>query len=127
MIVDDIRKLMEGLAGKLTPAKAQELARSLAGEDRREQATRLAQDMLEWQQRNLERVKEVVTREVRGQLKAVGVATQADVDALKKRVRALERTASEAKATASKPAPAAKAPGKPAARKPKPAEKTRKA
>ncbi len=91
MIVEDIRKLMEGLAGKLTPTKAQELARSLVGEDRTEKASKFAQEMLEWQQRNLDRVRELVVREVRGQLKAVGVATQTDVDSLKKRVRTLER------------------------------------
>jgi polyhydroxyalkanoate synthesis regulator phasin len=93
MVVEDIRKLMEGTIGKLTPAKAQELARSLTGEDRREQAGRLAQDLLDRQQRGLERAKDLVTREVRSQLKAMGVATQSDVDALKKRIRTLERGA----------------------------------
>ena len=105
MVVEDIRKLMEGTIGKLTPAKAQELARSLTGEDRREQAGKFAQDLLDWQQRNLERAKDLVSREVRSQLKAMGVATQADVDALKKRIRALERgtgTTTSARSTAAK-------------------------
>jgi polyhydroxyalkanoate synthesis regulator phasin len=105
MVVEDIRKLMEGTIGKLTPAKAQELARSLTREDRREQAGKFAQDLLDWQQRNLERAKDLVSREVRSQLKAMGVATQADVDALKKRIRALERgtgTTTSARSTAAK-------------------------
>jgi polyhydroxyalkanoate synthesis regulator phasin len=110
MVVEDIRKLMEGTIGKLTPVKAQELARSLTGEDRREQAGKLAQDLLDWQQRSLERAKDLVTREVRSQLKAMGVATQADVDALKKRVRSLERgTGATTKTTAAvKKKPAAR-------------------
>jgi polyhydroxyalkanoate synthesis regulator phasin len=121
MVVEDIRKLMEGTIGKLTPARAQELARSLAGEDRREQAGKLAQDLLDWQQRSLERAKDLVTREVRSQLKAIGVATQADVDALKKRIRALERGAGAAASGRSTSAAAkttATAKKKPAARKP---------
>jgi polyhydroxyalkanoate synthesis regulator phasin len=118
MVVEDIRKLMEGTIGKLTPAKAQEFARSLAGEDRREQAGKFAQDLLDWQQRNLERAKDLVSREVRSQLKATGVATQADVDALKKRIRALERgtggttsgRSTAAKTTTSKKKPTARKP-----------------
>ena len=31
MVVEDIRKLMEGTIGRLTPTKAQELARSIEG------------------------------------------------------------------------------------------------
>jgi len=119
MVVEDIRKLMEGTIGKLTPAKAQELARSLTGEDRREQAGKFAQDLLDWQQRNLERAKDLVSREVRSQLKAMGVATQADVDALKKRIRALERgtgaTTASGRSTAAKTTTTKK---KPTARKP---------
>jgi polyhydroxyalkanoate synthesis regulator phasin len=118
MVVEDIRKLMEGTIGKLTPAKAQELARSLTGEDRREQAGKLAQDLLDWQQRSLERAKDLVTREVRSQLKTIGVATQADVDALKKRIRTLERGAgapTSGRSTSAKTTATAKK--KPAARK----------
>lgn len=118
MVVEDIRKLMEGTIGKLTPAKAQELARSLMGEDRREQAGKFAQDLLDWQQRNLERAKDLVSREVRSQLKAMGVATQADVDALKKRIRVLERgtgASTSGRSTATKTTATKK---KPTARKP---------
>jgi polyhydroxyalkanoate synthesis regulator phasin len=128
MVVEDIRKLMEDTIGKLTPAKAQDLARSLTGEDRREQAGKLAQGLLDWQQRNLERAKDLVTGEVRSQLKAMGVATQADVEALKKRIRALERgaTASRRSTTAGAKT-GATAKKKPAARKPAARSGTRRA
>src|SRR5256885_14936695 len=121
MVVEDIRKLMEGTIGRLTPTKAQELARSIVGEDRREQAGKLAQDLLDWQQRSIERAKDLVTREVRSQLKAMGVATQADVDTLKKRIRALERGAgatTSGRSTSAAAKTTAAVRKKPAARKP---------
>ena len=49
--------------------------------------------MLVWSQRSRERLKEFVSREVSSQMNSVGVATQADLDAVKKRVRDLERRA----------------------------------
>ena len=61
---------------------------------------------------NRGRLKDFVAREVKDQLKSIGVATQADVDGLKRRVRELERaagmTASGRSRTAAKK-PAAKA------------------
>jgi len=104
-MMTDVRKLMEGAVEKLSPAKAQELARSLMAGGGKEQVTKTAQELLEWSNKNRERIKEVVQREVRSQLKGFGVATRDEVDALKKRVRELERAAR----------PAAK---KPAAKKP---------
>jgi polyhydroxyalkanoate synthesis regulator phasin len=107
--ITDVRKYMEAAVGKLTPAKAQELARSLLQGQGKEQVAKAAQDLLEWSNKNRERLVELVRSEVRSQLSAIGVATKDEVDALKKRVRELERGA---KPTTRKPATR-----KPAARK----------
>jgi polyhydroxyalkanoate synthesis regulator phasin len=106
MNADDMRKYLDSLFEKLSPAKAQEIARGLLGEDRREQAQKLAGDLMESAQRNRDRVKDLISREVKSQMKGIGVATQAEVDALRKRVRDLERSGK---------APSAR---KPAAKKP---------
>ncbi len=90
-MLDDVRKYMEAALEKLTPAKAQDLARSLMKGQGREQVARAAQDLLEWSQRNRERVVELIQREVKAQLKTLGVATRDEVEALRKRVRELER------------------------------------
>lgn len=91
MNADDMRKYLDSLFEKLSPAKAQEIAKGLVGEDRREQAQKLAGDLMESAQRNRDRVKELISREVKSQMKGMGVATQTEVDSLKKRVRDLER------------------------------------
>ncbi len=120
--MDDVRKAIEEMIGNLTPAKAQELAKSFSGPGAaKEQVAKVASDMLEWSQRNRDRLKEVISREVASQMKSMGVATQADVDAVKKRVRDLERrvgmTASGRKSAAKKPAAR-----KPAAKNPAPSD-----
>ena len=111
---DDVRKAITAAIGNLTPAKAQELAKSFSDPGTaKEQVSKLAADMLQWSQRNRERLKEAIGREVAAQMQSMGVATQADVDAVKKRVRDLERRAgmtasgrksAAKKATARKPA-----------------------
>jgi polyhydroxyalkanoate synthesis regulator phasin len=92
--VSDIRRFMEGAVGKLTPAKAQELAKSIRSGQGKEQVTKTAQELLEWSNRNRQRISDLVRGEVRSQMKTMGVASQAEVDALKKRVRELERAQS---------------------------------
>ena len=105
---EDVRKAIEAAIGNLTPAKAQELAKSLADPGTaKEQVAKMAGDMLEWSQRNRDRMREFVGREIATQTKSMGVATQSDLDALKKRVRELERRAGM---TASGRRSAAKAP-----------------
>ncbi len=90
--LEEVRKSIEAVIGNLTPAKAQELAKSLSDPGTaKEQVSKLAADMLVWSQRSRERLKEFVSREVSSQMNSVGVATQADLDAVKKRVRDLER------------------------------------
>lgn len=115
--LDDVRKGIEATIGNLTPAKAQELAKSLSDpETAKEQVAKLAADMLEWSQRNRDRLRDFVGREISSQLTSMGVASRSEVDALKKRVRELERAAgmtasgrrSGAKKTAAKKAVARK-------------------
>jgi polyhydroxyalkanoate synthesis regulator phasin len=93
MIIDDLRKTVEGLLGTLTPAKAQQLAKDILEPGAaKEQVAKTTADLLEWSHSNRERISSFVRREISEQLKAVGgVASQAELDAVKKRVRDLER------------------------------------
>jgi polyhydroxyalkanoate synthesis regulator phasin len=95
MFIDDLRKTVEGLLGTLTPAKAQQLAKDMLEPGAaKEQVAKATADLLEWSHANRERLSTFVRREISEQLKAVGgVAPQAELDALKKRVRDLERAA----------------------------------
>jgi polyhydroxyalkanoate synthesis regulator phasin len=125
MLLDDVRKVIEATIGNLTPAKAQELAKSFMDPGTaKEQVAKTAADLLDWSQHNRERIREFVDREVQSQMHAVGVASQKDLDAVKKRVRELERAAGmtasgrKKKATSSrKPAARKSAVRKPAASK----------
>lgn len=99
MVVDDVRKYMEaamGAMGKLSPAKAQDLAKAVTKGQGREQVTKTAKELLEWSTKNRERLSDLVRSEVRSQVKTLGLATRDDVDALRKRVRELERGAKPA-------------------------------
>ncbi len=94
MLLDDVRRTLEGLAGTLTPARAQQLAKDMMEPGAaKEQVAKAAADLMEWSQSNRTRIMEFVTREVQHQTKTVGLASQAELDALKKRVRDLERAA----------------------------------
>jgi polyhydroxyalkanoate synthesis regulator phasin len=95
MIIDDLRKTVEGLLGTLTPAKAQQLAKDMLEPGAaKEQVAKTTADLLEWSHMNRERLSTFVRREIADQLKAIGgVASQTELDALKKRVRDLERAA----------------------------------
>jgi hypothetical protein len=84
----------------------------------REQVTKTARELLEWSNRNRERLSDLVRSEVRSQVKTLGLATRDDVDALRKRIRDLERAErparkrstarrTTAKRTSAKPAPPA--------------------
>jgi polyhydroxyalkanoate synthesis regulator phasin len=91
MVVNEVRRYVEAALGKLSPARAQELARSLMKGQGKEQISKAAQDLMDWSNKNRERLAELVRREVRSQLKAVGVASREEVEALRRRVRELER------------------------------------
>jgi polyhydroxyalkanoate synthesis regulator phasin len=121
--LEEVRKTIEAVIGNLTPARAQELAKSLSDPGAaKEQVSKMAADMLVWSQRSRDRLKEFIAREVSSQMNSMGVATQADLDAVKKRVRDLERRAgmtasgrrSSAKKSTAKKTAAKKAPAKPA-------------
>ncbi len=121
--LDDARKTLEATLGNLTPARAQELAKSFEPNAAKEQLAKTAADMIEWSQRNRERLTEFVRKEIGTQVSQMGLATQDEVDALKKRVRDLERaagmTASGRKKTTAKKTAAKKTTArKPAASKP---------
>ena len=92
--LEDVRKTVEGVIGNLTPAKAQEVAKGFSDPGTaKEQVAKVAAELIEWSQRNRDRMKEFVGREIASQMRSVGVAQQSDLDALKKRVRDLERRA----------------------------------
>ena len=107
-MMEDVRRYVEAGLGALTPAKARDAARSLLSGRPGEQVNRTAQDLLEWSRRSRERITELVQSEVRKQLRAFGVATKDDLDALRKRVRELEKaipsSAPARKPSARKPA-----------------------
>ena len=112
MLLDDLRDTLEAAIGILSPARAQQLAKDMMEPGAaKEQVAKASADLLEWSQRN-----EFVAREVQHQVKTVGVASQADLDALKKRVRELERaagmTASGRKKTTARKSTAKKATAK---------------
>jgi polyhydroxyalkanoate synthesis regulator phasin len=114
-MLEEVRKYMEAALDKLTPAKAQEAARSLMQGEGREQVAKKAQDLLEWSQKNRDRLTQTIQREVKSQLKALGLATKEELDALKRRVRELERgpgVQAASKKTAARKAPARKAPAR---------------
>jgi polyhydroxyalkanoate synthesis regulator phasin len=124
-MLEDVRKNVLGfveagvaaVSGALTPARAREMARGLAGGEGSRQVNRVAQEMLEWSQRSREWISELVAREVKRQLSAVGIATREDLDALRKRVRELERARGAGagpgpKKSGARKSPATKSPGK---------------
>jgi polyhydroxyalkanoate synthesis regulator phasin len=92
--LDDLRKAIEAAIGNLTPAKAQEIAKGFMEPGAaKDQVAKTTADLMEWSQHNRERFREGIRREISEQLRGMGVATQAELDAVKKRVRHLERTA----------------------------------
>jgi polyhydroxyalkanoate synthesis regulator phasin len=94
MQLDDVRKTIEAMISNLTPSRAPELAKNLMDPGAaKEQVAKTAADLLEWSQKSRERLRELVRREIQDQVRGVGVATQTELDALRKRVRDLERAA----------------------------------
>ena len=89
--LEQVREYMEAAIGKLSPANAQELAKTLTKGQGRDQVTKTAKDLLALANKNRERLKTMVQTEVKSQLKTIGVASRDEVDALRKRVRELER------------------------------------
>jgi polyhydroxyalkanoate synthesis regulator phasin len=116
MIASDARKFIEAALEKLTPAKAQEIARSFMQGQGKEQVQKFAKDLMDWSSKNRERMAELVRREVRAQLKLMGVVSRDELEALGKRVRELERSAAPKVAAAKKRTAAKPAAAKPVAK-----------
>jgi polyhydroxyalkanoate synthesis regulator phasin len=116
VVLEQVREYMEAAIGKLTPAKAQDLAKSLTQGQGRDQVKKTAKDLMAWSNKNRERLTSMVQTEVKSQLKTIGVASRDEVDALRKRVRELERgqgKKSTRKRTAAKRSTAKPAAGSP--------------
>ncbi len=113
MVGGDGRKNMEATMQKLSPARAQEMARSLMQSQTSEQVQKAARDLIDWSNKSRQRLTEAVQREVRSQLKSLGVASRDEVDSLKRRVRELERQVGGRAPTAKKPAAARSRAAKP--------------
>ena len=94
MRFEEVRKAIEATVSNLTPSKAQDLAKGLLEPGAaKEQVAKTAADILEWSQRSRERLRDLVRHEIEEQVRGMGVATQTELDALRKRVRELERAA----------------------------------
>lgn len=92
--MQDMRKTIETSLGNLNTTRAQEIAKTVLDKDAaKDQMTKTAADLVERSQNTWTKLVEVVRGEVRDQLRQMGVATEDEVNALRKRVRDLERTA----------------------------------
>lgn len=124
MAQNDILKryLDAGLAfTALTQARAEALVKDLvkAGEVQADQARDAVTELLERSRKNSEKLLDTVRKEVRGQITNLGLASQADLDRIEKRISSLlgsvatpaTRTATPAKRAAKK-ATAKRAPAK---------------
>src|SRR3954447_14092114 len=80
--MQDVRKTIEGSLGNLTPTRAQEIAKGMLDRDAaKEQVTKTAADLMEWSQRNKNRLTMMIRNEVRSPMKQPGGATQDTRDA----------------------------------------------
>jgi polyhydroxyalkanoate synthesis regulator phasin len=95
-VLDTLRRYMEAGRDALTPRKAQDLAQALVreGQARRDQASALTRQLLDWSRRSSDRFRETIRGEVRRQIARSGLATKHEVDALRRRIRELERRSS---------------------------------
>ena len=103
----------------MTQSRAEAIVKDLvkAGEVQSDAAGAVVLDLVDRSRKNTEKLLSQVRAEVRDQVKNLGLATQADIDRIEKKIAALFGT--------SKPAPAAakSAPAKKAAAKKAPAKK----
>jgi polyhydroxyalkanoate synthesis regulator phasin len=129
--LEDVRRTIEATIGTISPTRAQEVAKGFMEPGAaKEQVAKAAADLIEWSQRSKDRMTDFVRREIAEQMRSVGVATQTDLDAVKKRVRDLERaagmTASGRTRSATSGRTQTTATRKPAARKPAARKRTAK-
>ena len=115
---DLLKKYLDaGLAfTQMTQQRAEAIIKDLvkAGEVQAEQATQRRNELLERSRQNTEKMFDTIRREVRDQVRALGLATQDDIKALRADVAALKKGA---------PSSASKAPAKKAVAKKAPAKK----
>src|SRR3954465_3505005 len=103
--MQEVRKTIEGSLGNLTPTRAQDIAKGMLDRDAaKDQVTKTAADLMEWSQRNKNRLTMLTGTGGRSQRRQAGGATEEDLNALRKRVRELERAAKRpgARSTAAK-------------------------
>jgi polyhydroxyalkanoate synthesis regulator phasin len=114
---DLLKKYLDaGLAfTQMTQQRAEAIVKDLvkAGEVQASQATQRRNELLERSRQNTENMFAAIRKEVGEQVKALGLATQSDVEALRKEISTLKRAGAPAKAAAPKKAPVKKAPGRP--------------
>ena len=105
----------------LTQSRAEALVKDLvkAGEVQADQARGAVSDLLERSRKNSEKLIETVRQEVKSQITNLGLASQADIDRLEKRLASLLGTS----AARVKKAPARKTPAKKAPARKTPAKK----
>ena len=115
----------------LTQSRAERLVRELvkAGELQADQAREAVVDLVERSRKSSERLIELISAEVRSQITSLGLASQADLDRIERRVAKLMGKPGPKKPKAPEHAPAKKAPAKKAtakkaAKKKAPAKKT---
>ena len=90
MVLDDIKKIFDALLGQLSPEKAQEIAKRYLGRGAdKDQVAKAAGELIDLSQR----LGVAVRKEVASRMRSMGVATEDELDALRKRVRDLERAA----------------------------------
>lgn len=105
----------------MTQTRAEAIVKDLVktGEIQTEQAQSAVLDIVDKSRKNTEKLLAQVRTEVRTQVKSLGLATQADIDRLERKINAM----SAPKAAPAKKAAAKKAPAKKAAAKKAPAKK----
>src|SRR3954469_20036609 len=116
---DLLKKYLDaGLAfTQMTQQRAEAIVKDLvrAGEVQAEQATQRRNELVERSRQNTEKLVDQVRREVRDQVRPLGLATQEDVRTLRAEIESLKKAAAskpaKAAATTTK-APAKKAPAK---------------
>jgi polyhydroxyalkanoate synthesis regulator phasin len=113
---DLLKKYLDaGLAfTQMTQQRAEAIVKDLvkAGEVQAEQAAQRRNDLIERSRENTEHLFASIRKEVRDQVKALGLATQSDIESLRKEIKTLQRgngTPVAKKAPAKKAAAAKKA------------------
>lgn len=104
------RYLDAGLAfTQMTQQRAESIVRDLvkAGEVQASEANKRRDELIERSRQNTEKLMDAVRREVNDQIRALGLATQSDVQALRLEIQSLKKSGG---ATAKAAAPATKAP-----------------